>query len=71
MVIMAAFASILQVLSSGPELFWEQFFIALLLFYILATVLASGWIANNLERFKKNSPVPVRVNKKKVCRDEN
>jgi len=50
---MEVFAGILQVLSDGLEPFWKQFFIAILLFYMLSAILASGWIANNLARFKE------------------
>jgi len=68
---MEVFANILQVLSNGLEPFWKQFLLAILLFYILAAILGSGWIANNLARFRKNFSVPVRVTRKKVYRDEN
>jgi len=50
---MEVLASILQDLSNGLDPFWKQFFIAILLFYMLSAILASGWIANNLARFKE------------------
>ncbi len=61
---MEVLASILQVLSNGLEPFWKQFFIAILLFYILAAILTSGWIVNNLARFKKKFPCTGQGNQK-------